>query len=355
LKPIFGARAIWADSSKKLLMVETQGRVRSISYGSLIVATGARELFLPFPGWTLPNVMGAGGLQALVKSGLRIESKRVVVAGTGPLLLAAAAYLKKCGAEIVLIAEQAVAREVLLFLAHLSQAPSKLLQAAQLKLMLGSTRYRFGTWVETAHGSRKVEGVRVRTANGARDVGCDFLAIGYGLVPNTELPLALGCEARPSGIEVDSYQRTSVANILCAGETTGIGGVDLCLSEGQIAGFAATGDLKSADKLFGERRRHRLFAKRLDHYFALRSELKRLASDDTFVCRCEDVPYGRLRDMPDWRTAKLQTRCGMGPCQGRICGAATRFLFEWGPDSVRPPIYPTPLGNLAATMHRGGS
>ena len=336
VKATFRARVIWADASKKLLMVETDGRVSAISYGSLIVATGGRELFLPFPGWTLPNVMGAGGLRALVKSGLRIESKRVVVARTGPLLLAVAAHLKECGAKIVLIAEQAAAREVAFFLAHLSQVPSKLMQAAQLKLILGSTRYRFGAWVEAAHGSRKVEGVRLRTPDGSRDVECDFLAIGYGLVPNTELPLALGCEAGPSCIKVDSHQRTNVPNIFCAGETTGIGGVDLCLSEGQIAGFAAVGDLEGAKKLCPERRRQRLFAKRLEHYFALRSELKELASDETFVCRCEDVPYGRLRDMPDWRTAKLQTRCGMGPCQGRICGAATHFLFGWAPDSVRP-------------------
>ena len=90
-----------------VLLAEGLDDVAELSYRTLVLATGARERFLPFPGWTLPNVTGAGGLQALVKSGLPIKGKRVVVAGTGPLLLAVAAYLRKHGAEIPMICEQA--------------------------------------------------------------------------------------------------------------------------------------------------------------------------------------------------------------------------------------------------------
>src|SRR5947207_7635971 len=95
-----------------LLRAETSNGFCDLSYRNLVLATGARERFLPFPGWTLPNVMGAGGLQALVKSGLPIQGKRVVVAGTGPLLLAVASYLRKHGAEIPLICEQASASKL---------------------------------------------------------------------------------------------------------------------------------------------------------------------------------------------------------------------------------------------------
>src|ERR1051326_2291001 len=100
------ARVFQSPEPQKLL-AERQNELCELSYKKLILATGARERFLPFPGWTLPNVMGAGGLQALVKSGLPIADKRVVVAGSGRLLLACAAYLKKCGAAVLLMAEQA--------------------------------------------------------------------------------------------------------------------------------------------------------------------------------------------------------------------------------------------------------
>src|SRR5438067_1193580 len=103
---INGAR-IFAQADNKALLAETSAGTLALSFQKLILATGARERFLPFPGWTLPNVMGAGGLQALVKAGLPIADKRVVVAGTGPLLLAVAAYLRSHGAEIPIICEQA--------------------------------------------------------------------------------------------------------------------------------------------------------------------------------------------------------------------------------------------------------
>ena len=139
---------------------------------------------------------------------------------------------------------------------------------------------------------------------------------------------------------MDDLQRTSVNGVYCAGETTGIGGVDLSLAEGQIAGYAATCQTTAARKLFPMRRRARQFAEALNGAFALRSELKALPNGNTIVCRCEDVTLGRLQSAGSWRAAKLHTRCGMGPCQGRICGPATQFLFGWQAESVRPPIFP---------------
>ena len=91
------------------------------------------------------------------------------------------------------------------------------------------------------------------------------------------------------------------------------------------------------------------FAARLAKAFTLRSELKTLPTDATIVCRCEDVTFGRLRSHPSWRAAKLHTRCGMGPCQGRVCGAATSFLLGWNADSVRPPMFPALISSLTST------
>ena len=106
-------------------------------------------------------------------------------------------------------------------------------------------------------------------------------------------------------------------------------------------------------KLFGERRKARRFARLLDRTFRLRSELRSLPSAETIVCRCEDVPYSRLQEHRSWRAAKLHTRCGMGPCQGRICGPATQFLFQWNPDSVRPPVFPARVESLAKVVSAG--
>jgi hypothetical protein len=146
---------------------------------------------------------------------------------------------------------------------------------------------------------------------------------------------------------VDEYQETSVSGVYCAGEPTGIGGLELSLVEGQIAGYAAVGRQTEARQVFPAREKQRQFARTLNRAFALRDELKVLSEPDTVVCRCEDVTLERMRAYDSWRAAKLQTRCGMGPCQGRICGAATEFLFGWGMESVRPPVFPARMESLA--------
>jgi len=115
---------------------------------------------------------------------------------------------------------------------------------------------------------------------------------------------------------------------------------------GQIAGFAATGQFKQADSLLRTRKKTTAFAKALDQAFELRDELKTMAASSTVVCRCEDVQYGKLAEYDDFRMAKLQTRCGMGPCQGRVCGGAVEFLFGWRAESVRPPVLPVRIDSL---------
>src|SRR5579864_654932 len=142
-----------------VLLAEGPDDVLELSYGNLVLATGARETFLPFPGWTLPNVMGAGGLQALVKSGLPIRGKRVVVAGTGPLLLAVASYLRKHGAEIPQICEQASASKLALFGAALLRYPEKISQARQLKKDLRGIPFETNSWPVAANGETHLEAV----------------------------------------------------------------------------------------------------------------------------------------------------------------------------------------------------
>jgi len=341
-----GVRVV-ADAGPGALLVDRDQDFFEVRYNTLILATGARERFLPFPGWTLPNVIGAGGLQALVKAGLPIVGQTVAVAGSGPLLLAVAAFLKKRGARVVLIAEQAPFPRLVRFGLGLMTEPAKLREALRLRWQLGGIRYRTGCWPLAAKGDDRLRGVTFSDGRKSWKQSCDYLACGFGLVPNLELPSLLGCEIRNGAVRVDEWQQTTIAGVLCAGETTGVGGLELALAEGQIAGWSAAGRHEHARALFGERARALRFKESLDRAFALRDELKTLVEADTLVCRCEDVPFHRLHKHESWRAAKLQTRCGMGPCQGRVCGPAVEFLLGWRVESVRPPILPIPLGRLA--------
>ncbi len=348
-----GARVF--QSAGKTFLAETPKGVVEFVFENVVLATGARERFLPFPGWTLPNVMGAGGLQALVKTGLPIEGKRVVVAGSGPLLLAVAGYLSEQGAEVLLIAEQAPALRLARFGLGMISNPSKARQAFELrkkfprkgaKAQRKAAKYLSGCWVTEARGVGKLESATLVRGGNRNQIPCDYLACGFHLVPNVELAELLGCKVENACVQVDEFQQTTVPSVYSAGETTGIGGLELSLVEGEIAGLAASGAHDAARGLFPVRGRQRKFAELLNRTFALRDELKSLAAPETIVCRCEDVTFERLRAHDSWRAAKLQTRCGMGPCQGRVCGGAVEFLFGWRAESVRPPVLPVRVESL---------
>lgn len=329
-----------------VVRAERQGEAADFAFEKLVLANGARERFLPFPGWTLPNVMGAGALQAMIKCGLPIRGKRVVVAGSGPLLLAVAAFLKRAGAVVLCVCEQATASSLFSFAASLVRAPAKIVEGVRYQRTVGNVPFYTSAWPVQAHGDFSLRSVELAIRGKPRVLKCDYLACGFHLVPNTELAALLGCEARNGSLTVDDWQRTTQDGIYAAGEVTGVGGLELSLVEGEIAGFAATGHTTEARKLFGKREKLRRFAGRLDRAFALRRELKSLPNDETTICRCEDVTYGAVSQHQSWRSAKLHTRCGMGPCQGRVCGAATSFLFGWDIDRVRPPILPSRIASL---------
>jgi NADPH-dependent 2,4-dienoyl-CoA reductase/sulfur reductase-like enzyme len=316
--------------------------------GALILATGARERFLPFPGWTLQNVMGAGGLDAMVRGGVSVAGKRVVVAGTGPLLLAVAAHLAHRKAKVSVICEQASGSQLARFASRMLGEPAKLWQGAQYRMALRRTRYLTGTWPIAANGRDRVESVTLRRGDKRWSLDCDYLACGFHLVPNTELAELLGCRIENGFVGVDQMLQTSIPSIYCAGEPNGIGGVELALIEGHIAALSASGDTDTARSLARQRRRKLGFVRALEQSCALNPQLRELSAQDTIVCRCEDVRYGALHERTGWREAKLHTRCGMGPCQGRICGPATAFLFNWHVDSVRPPVFPSSIASLVS-------
>ncbi len=278
-----------------------------------------------------------------------------------PLLLAVAAHLRRMGAQIAAIAEQAPLSTLIRFAAGL--APEKLVQALQLRFRLRGVPLLFNSWPVAAEGRERLRSVQLQSPSGQLRFECDYLACGFGLVPNTELAQTFGCALRlgfgaPRFVAVNEWQQTSTPNILCAGEPTGIGGLEKSLWEGATAGHIASGAADRVRNTHPQRRRVDLFSARLAKAFALREELRRLCLPDTIVCRCEDARFGQICAHRGWKSAKLQTRCGMGPCQGRICGAALAFLKDWDDacQPVRPPIYPASVGTLAtmAAVERTG-
>ncbi|BCQ25248.1 FAD-dependent oxidoreductase [Caballeronia sp. NK8] len=346
---VMSATKVAAAPAGKRLLLERDGAPLVLAYSKLILATGARERLLPFDGWTLPGVTGAGGLQALVKGGLPVRGERIVVAGSGPLLLAVADTARRHGAHVVAVVEQAPLARVARFVASLALTPGKLAQA----VALGTTRYRMDGVVVKAHGSTRVEAVTIRTRGRDETFGADRIACGYGLVPNATLALALGCalDERDGAIRVDEAQRTSQEDVFAAGECTGIGGMELASVEGACAAQSALGIAGDA-RLVRERDRWRAFARRVAQAFALGDAARAMPSPGTLLCRCEDVSIGDVAAHANWRDAKLQTRCGMGPCQGRVCGEAASVYFGWPRAAARPPFAPVRIDTLIGARDR---
>lgn len=319
-----------------------------IDFEKVVLACGARELFLPFPGWTLPGVVGAGGAQALVKSGLNIAGRRVVVAGSGPLLLAVARFLRSKGAVVPMIAEQASPEALRRFALSLIKHPSKAIQGAILRAGLAAVPYRAGSWPIRAEGNDRLERVTIRQQTGEVDVSCDLLACGFGLVPSTHVASILGCTTRDGRVVTDDMLLTTAPGTYSAGEVNGIGGVGCAKIEGKMAGLAAAGLLDQARRLLPARARARRFAALLERAFALRHELTSLARPDTILCRCEDIACDQVRPFATWREAKIHSRCGMGSCQGKVCGPIARYLFGLDPGDARPPSVPVEVARLSA-------
>ncbi|MGP4007251.1 FAD-dependent oxidoreductase [Streptomyces sp. 4N124] len=338
---------------------------------AVLLATGGYERVLPFPGWTLPGVITAGGAQAMLKGTLAVSGHTAVVAGTGPLLLPVATGLAAAGVKVAALVESAHPKDFVRRTRALVAQPGKVGEGAQYAAQLLRHRVRtlaHHTVVE-AHGTERLEAVTVAALDGAgrvrpgteRRIPCDTLAVGHGMLPHTDLAETLGCRLDGPNVHVDDEQRTDVPRVWAAGETTGIGGAALALAEGHIAGCSAAARLNGAepdprvwDAAAKSRSSLREFFAALDTVYAPPVHWAEQITDDTVVCRCEEVTGGAIRDAVgelgagDLRTVKLLTRAGMGWCQGRVCGPAVAGLAGCAEMPGRRPFArPVPLGVLA--------
>lgn len=298
------------------LYILRNGVEEKVVADKVILATGAYDRTIPFPGWTFPGVMTPGAAQAMLKGHGVLVGKKVVIAGTGPFILPVATGLAESGAEIVGLFEFNNPFRWIFNLHGLLLNPSKIAEAFYYlkKLQKQRVKIEFGKKVESAtRSSAVVDGTEIK---------CDVIAVGWGFAPDVTLAGILGAQLGVDSdgtviVKVDRRQETNIPGLFAAGESTGIGGSTLSMIEGRIAG-GGRGGLS--------RWRAQVFANGLKKVYPVPSILTKNLPEETIICRCEEVTRGQICTSIDElgaqsaRTAKLFTRAGMGLCQGRVCG-----------------------------------
>jgi D-hydroxyproline dehydrogenase subunit alpha len=377
-----------AIEGEEVVIHEEGGPARVIRARRRIIAAGASDRPVAFPGWTLPGVITAGGAQTLVKTQRVLPGRRIVFAGAGPVALAFPAQLHHYGANVALVCEAGPPpglRDVAA-MASAARGNAELLRDAvsyRLELMRARIPLRYRRIVVAAEGDGRVEAVvhaavdpDWRVIRGTEErVPADTLCLGYGFVPSIELLRLAGCEivddedrGGPT-VALDEWMRTSVDGVLAAGDGTGVEGALVAVDEGRLAGLGAALELGRVTPASAQAQaaaiRQRLARKR-----AFRAALARmhrvgpgiyeLADDGTVVCRCEEVTRSQLDTAvaasADIAVVKGLTRAGMGLCQGRNCQRqiATMIAARHGkrvddvaPATPRTPVRPVPLGAIA--------
>ncbi|HEX4725551.1 MAG TPA: FAD-dependent oxidoreductase [Pseudonocardiaceae bacterium] len=357
---VLSGHRVYAIEPGKPHVLHLTGETRVLRADAVLIATGAYDRVLPFPGWDLPGVMTVGGAQSLLKGSRVLPGRRIVVAGSGPFLLPVAAGLATAGADVVGVFDRDCAAGFVRYPGVVARNPAKIVEAAGYLATLAHYRVPLHSKhsVVAAHGTDELVAVTV----GRERIECDTLAVGNGFTPLIDLGIAIGCATRIRAgslvLAVDARQRTSVPGVFAAGEVTGVGGAALAMVTGALAGRAMAG-LPPTNRLLRARARHAEFAATLAKVWAAQDSPR--LTDDTVVCRCEEVRYGAVRaavaelGARDARAVKLLTRTGMGWCQGRTCGDAVSLLVsrltgtepEPGGMALRILAQPVTLGELS--------
>ena len=372
-----GGRSV-LDCQPGRLLVHGPDGTQAIAARHILIASGCQDLAVPVPGWTLPGVYAAGGIQALLKSQHILAGERILLAGTHPLQLVIAEQIIHAGGSVAAVLFAQPQRAML---APLLRAPATAARRAR-DLLAGGGAMRtlrragvpvhFGTGLARVIGTDQVEAAETSAEISARTIACDAIGLCYGFVPQSALPRMAGAQvvaAGPAGgwrASHDAWMRASTPGIHVAGEVTGVAGAEAARAAGTIAGLGIALDLglvtpAAADSAARPARcalaQHRAFASMLDAIADPRRYLP-APEPDTLICRCEDVPLAPIEQAvatdASANAVKLATRCGMGLCQGRNCEPTLLRLVA---DAGRPgdpgftarfPARPVAIGDLLA-------
>lgn len=371
--------------NNEILIEYNREKTLTLKYGLLLFATGARERFIPFKGWTLPGVYSAGMMQVLMKSSGVLPAKTMLMAGSGLFLFAAANEFLGSGGKLLGIMEQSPFWNKVKFFPQLFHQLPKFLEGGKYlsRIYLSKVPVHYRRHIIEARGDKHLEEVVVGKLNRQgkfisgteKTYQTDALAVGYGFVPNIEAPQLAGCELEYSQekggwtVQVNDRMETSVENILAAGEITGVGGAQKSLNEGRIAAYSILEKLGVEDKsrlvsmykkLKRQRKHHMSFVKCFNSLYEIKPETVLEIPDDTIVCRCEYIDMKSIKNAVDMgchnpNALKVSTRCTMGPCQGRTCAPVIYDILQtlcskspeaMGLFSVRPPFKPVSIRAL---------
>lgn len=373
--------AVWQVGEQCQVHYLLEGRSVVLQARRLLIATGAFERPMPIPGWTLPGVMSAGAGQILLKSAALLPAGPVVLAGCGPLLYLLAVQYLKAGIQLSALVDTAERRDILHAWRHIPKALlgwRDLLKGLSLLAKLGLAKlphYR-GARALRIEGAECAEAFCFSSGGKTHRLPANLVLLHQGVVPNTQISWSLRMRHQWSDAQLcwradrDQWGETSLARVFIAGDGGAIGGALAAQEEGRLVALAVASQLQRLD---GARRDHlarepqralaRCLAARplIDAIYRPQVE-NRIPHNEVIVCRCEEVTAGQVR--ADVRLGclgpsqtKTFNRCGMGPCQGRLCGLSVTEIIaaqrQVSPSAVgyyrvRPPLKPITLAQLAS-------
>jgi NADPH-dependent 2,4-dienoyl-CoA reductase/sulfur reductase-like enzyme len=374
----------WDISRDLTVTAQKAGRSFALRAPQLLVANGAIERPSPILGWNLPGVMNAGAAQIALKTAAQVPSGAIVLVGNGPLLLLVACQLLKAGARVAGIVDTSPASNRARAMPHAMsalRAPGMLAKGLRMLWQLrgaGVPQFKHAESVrlDASSDQQRVETVSFNSQGENHRLQADVVLLHHGVVPNTQISRLLRVDHAWSDTQltwqpvVDAWGKTSLAGLRLAGDGSSIGGALAAEARGAIAALGAALAMGKLDAAQADRRA-RPWRRQLAMQSAIRPFLDALyrppewlvdCPDETLVCRCEEVTAGRIREMAKLgcdgpNQTKFFSRCGMGPCQGRMCGitvtqvlakALDRAPGDIGAYRVRAPLKPVRLGSLAA-------